>query len=367
MCGSRLPEFQPMSDGRRTGSNRGDPTTPVSGPSFLGLADEPTESATYLLEDDQSSAHWGRRVFVMLLLACVAVAGWHWRQPLREWAVRAVRPASIEPASVEPASVTPASGIQPAGTQAGSAPAANTQGETSYTTAPISTSGSEVAGSMANATSVNEIAAPAGASQPQSQQSKTPVPAEGNAQQANPVQSTNPGQPTTAPQPQPSADATSANVSGANVSAANVPAANVPAVNVSARKDETSPSTGAPEQVTAKKSPNVEIPGQPAVVPGQGLETEGEKYLYGSGVPANCAHAQKSLLAAAQQSNSKAESVLGTMYATGHCVTRDLPLAYSWFAKAMQQEPTNARVERDLLMVWNQMTPDERQLAIHHK
>jgi len=71
------------------------------------------------------------------------------------------------------------------------------------------------------------------------------------------------------------------------------------------------------------------------------------------------------LIAAAGGSSAKAESVLGTMYATGHCVARDLPLAYRWFVKAVQREPGNSRFERDLQLLWNQMTPDERQIATH--
>ena len=86
--------------------------------------------------------------------------------------------------------------------------------------------------------------------------------------------------------------------------------------------------------------------------------------MYGNGVPQNCARAQKNLLAAAARSNAKAQSVLGTMYATGHCATRDLPAAYHWFARALHQDPSNARIEEDLKVLWGQMTPEERQAAL---
>jgi TPR repeat protein len=52
------------------------------------------------------------------------------------------------------------------------------------------------------------------------------------------------------------------------------------------------------------------------------------------------------------------------MYATGHCVTRDLPTAYRWFARALRQDPANKRVQQDLEVLWRQMTPDERQAAL---
>jgi len=97
------------------------------------------------------------------------------------------------------------------------------------------------------------------------------------------------------------------------------------------------------------------------------LEAEGEKYLYGNGVPENCARARKNLLAAAQRSNAKAENVLGTMYATGHCATRDLPTAYRWFGRSLQKDPGNTRIEQDLKVLWNQMTPDEQKLALRYE
>jgi cytoskeletal protein RodZ len=95
----------------------------------------------------------------------------------------------------------------------------------------------------------------------------------------------------------------------------------------------------------------------------EALEAQGEDYLYGHGVHADCGRAGKSLLAAAAQSSVKAQSVLGTMYATGHCVTRDVPVAYRWFARASRQEPRNVRIQHDLEVLWQQMTPEEREVA----
>ena len=92
-------------------------------------------------------------------------------------------------------------------------------------------------------------------------------------------------------------------------------------------------------------------------------EAEGEKYLYGTGVPQNCSHALQGLTLAAERTNAKAEGVLGTMYATGHCVNPSLPMAYRWFAKALQQDPANTRIERQMQVLWERMTPDERRVA----
>jgi TPR repeat protein len=88
-----------------------------------------------------------------------------------------------------------------------------------------------------------------------------------------------------------------------------------------------------------------------------------EKYLYGEGVPQDCSRAVGLIKPAASSANPKAQSMLGTMYATGHCVPRDLPTSYRYFALALRQEPRNQWVEKDMEMVWNQMNPSEKQLA----
>ena len=94
---------------------------------------------------------------------------------------------------------------------------------------------------------------------------------------------------------------------------------------------------------------------------------KGEAYLYGRGAPKNCDEAVKYLKTASAQSNAKARSTFGTMYATGHCVPRDLPTSYLWFALALRADPNNQILEKDLSAIWNQMTPPERQLATRMK
>jgi TPR repeat protein len=92
-----------------------------------------------------------------------------------------------------------------------------------------------------------------------------------------------------------------------------------------------------------------------------------EAYLYGRGAAQNCDEAVKNLKDASAKSNAKARSTFGTMYATGHCVPRDLPTSYLWFALALRVDPNNQILEKDLTAVWNQMTPPERQMASRMK
>jgi len=124
------------------------------------------------------------------------------------------------------------------------------------------------------------------------------------------------------------------------------------------------PEKRAPSRTLPKAS---NLPVSSAVDTGDAAFRKGEAYLYGRGVPENCDEAVKYLKAASAKSNAKARSAFGTMYATGHCVPRDLPTSYSWFALALRADPSNQILEKDLSAVWNQMTPPERQMATKMK
>jgi TPR repeat protein len=121
-----------------------------------------------------------------------------------------------------------------------------------------------------------------------------------------------------------------------------------------------------PAPAAPTKTPNAATP-QPAPAPtssaDDALVATGEKYLCGDGTAENCTLAEKNLRAAAAHSNTRALSMLGAMYATGHCANRDLPTAYKYFAKALHQDPSNGRIQRDLEVLWRQMNANERQAA----
>jgi TPR repeat protein len=128
----------------------------------------------------------------------------------------------------------------------------------------------------------------------------------------------------------------------------------------------------APKKVAAKHEPAVaaaaasRMPAAEADT-GDASFRKAEAYLYGRGAAQNCDEAVKNLKAASAKSNAKARSTFGTMYATGHCVPRDLPTSYLWFALALRADPNNQILEKDLTAVWNQMTPPERQMAARMK
>ncbi len=131
------------------------------------------------------------------------------------------------------------------------------------------------------------------------------------------------------------------------------------------------PSPSIPENEQPKPSfrkprviaqPKAVLPVAPS--PAENLTTVGQRYLDGDGVAQDCALARKNLLASAERSSARAQSLLGAMYTTGRCAPRDLPTAYRWFAKSLHNAPNDAQVAANLEQVWKKMTPSERQLAL---
>jgi len=344
MCGAKLPP--PPREAETAPALQDEPVPvkspakPVSGPSFLGLADEPADPVSYLLEDEPTGGGRSRYVIFAVFLIGAAAAGWYWRQDLRAMASRF---AGGQPStqSQQNNSLAPA-------------PAAASSSETQ--TAPSATS---AVASPAPSTDSNQPATPStplastNAAPPAAQPQQAPAP---NSAPATPAASTSAAPSESSPAPDASASPTPENAPPAKAAAKADTSA-----DDTADAQETPPAAKPKAAVkAAKSSPEQE----PASSESDALETQGEKYLYGSGVLANCTLAQKSLLAAAERSNTKAQSVLGTMYATGHCATRDLPLAYRWFARALHQDPNNTRIQDDLKVLWSQMSADERQLAL---
>lgn len=287
---------------------------PVSGPSFLGLGDEDSRDLDYLLEDEPPRGH-GRLYFALLLLVISAgLLAWHWQRDGYPWAGLIQKPAVSTP----PVTAAPAPPPQ------ASTPPAVIPVEPTANPAPPET-------------------------QPTSAAAKQPAASETSAANAGPA--AKPAEPTT----QPSED------TGAGEAAGKIPAAESPQTTAA---ESTEPERKEAPAATAKKSAPKPSPVAPAATFEDRLVADGERYLYGRGVPEDCERAQRNLQIAARQSNAKAQTLLGAMYATGHCVGRDLPSAYRWFAKALHGDPGNSRVQRDLEVLWKQMTPEERLLAM---
>ncbi len=354
MCGAKLPPPPPPppSEPNITREPEPIPTASVeepirrvSGPSFLGLADEPTSSVTYLLQDDLSESHWGRTVVLILVLGALGFAGWHWRSNVRDYVSSrlAQKPNNNQ---AEQAS-------NPAGPQSDSS--SETAGQSPTTISPVDNNPSTQTPPALTPNGVSTPPAPNAASSTAPTQNSP-------ANAANSQAASAPASPAPNSQPAPGTQAKT-NAAAAPGETAADPGTRGGADTVASTDAE----TPAPAATTKRAKPKVKEPTQTDdTSAADALEIQGERYLYGTGVPVSCDRAQRSLQAAADQGSAKADSVLGTMYATGHCVNRDSPLAYRWFARALQQDPSNTRLERDLQVLWNQMTPDERQIAMRH-
>jgi len=328
MCGAPLlpPQAVPARAPERTR------VSSVGGPSFLGLGDERSNDLDYLLDEEPPRGH-GRLYLALLLLAISGgLLAWHWQRDGYPWAGLISGSASNH----APVSSLPA---QAASTAPDTQPTGNaTPPETQL---PLQ---------AATPPAVGETAQPPATEPPRdSSPSANPVAAVKPPEQIS--QSTTGSSPrdsTTRPPTTPSAD------SGAPEATESSPVKETPAPAPAREAD-------APirKPAAAKPSPTI----SPAS-PDDRLVDEGEKYLYGRGVRSDCALAQRNLLIGARDANPKAQTLLGAMYATGHCVNRDLPTAYRWFAKALHGDPSNSRVQRDLEVLWKQMTPEERQLTM---
>jgi len=202
----------------------------------------------------------------------------------------------------------------------------------------------------ANSTSPTQAATAAAASEP----SITPInPAEG-----------------TSPPPASSAATPSTTASTASPDPAAAAAAQPSEAHDSA-KEETHDKATAPAAETATAPPAPPKPkpvAKPAPKPAPKATDPvvvGENYLYGSkGFPQNCERGLHYVKPAADQSNPKAMITMGALYATGHCLSRDLPTAYRFFALALRGDPENAALRQNTERVWQQMTAEERKQAI---
>lgn len=291
---------------------------PVSGPSFLGLAEEPRSNVDYLLEDEEAhTSHWRLYAALALLLLAGAVLWMRWQKNGYPWAPPSTAVAPSVPAPSESQAPPPA--------------------------AESNTTSMDQEKEQA-ATSVPPAGAPV-ASESASSSKTVPSP---NAEETVEKSAKDPSQ----------GEAGALGPRAANAAAANGQAgpASEPAADQLAASGKMAAKPASPSAQ--------DTPAPAAMSADDKLAADGEKYLYGNGVPENCGLAMRNLSRAAGHSNPKAEGLLGAMYATGHCATRDLPTAYRWFALALRHDESNGRIQQDLEVLWKQMDSVERQRAI---
>lgn len=85
-----------------------------------------------------------------------------------------------------------------------------------------------------------------------------------------------------------------------------------------------------------------------------------QRYLQGRGVRQNCQQGLLYLNAATKQNDPQAAVQMAALYASGHCVPQDRVQAYRWFTSANDLQPSNRWIEKNLNLLWADMTSAER-------
>jgi len=298
--------------------------TTISGPSFLGLTDSSSsDESSYLLQDDapRSSGGWFLTIVILIILGIV---GW------LEWPK--IKSGEIHIPYLDKLISQANSDSTPAPKQKAVDQADNSD-EKLMTNDPTLKDQNLDSKAAENKPAENGAAA---ASSPN-----------GSASSTGTANSSAPSPPTATNQ---NSDATKSADAKAAASDSDQEAKAV------------SPDKPAPSPKSANTKPSArtaKTAGGPDPSQNQNLLL-GEQYLYGRGVPQNCNQALKYFRSAAEQENAPAMSHLGAMYASGNCVTMNRVTAYTWLAKAQNADPSNHWRERNMNMLWRDMTPQER-------
>jgi len=305
------------SNGNAEAEKYGPSAENVHGPSFLGLSEDPKTEFHYLYEDEPPRSYAGLIFLVILLAAIGGASYWQWKHhgfPFNRFGTAA--PSAQQSAS--PSEVAPA----------------QSQDQQTHIDRPMTGAGDV----LPTQPDQNKPPDTNKNSEGQSHEGQTP-----SAQGATP---------TGAPEGEQPARAETTPEKPAEEARATPP----PSATTSPKKPNRTPAKPAAKAATPPPAPKTSADAE--------LEATGERYLYGTGgTPQNCVKAESSLRTAAMHGSAKAQAVLGTMYYTGHCVGRDLPTAYRWFARALRQDPGNSTLSSDLQVLWRQMSAQERQLA----
>jgi hypothetical protein len=332
MCGRPLVETRPEQPSSAP-AHESEPASPA--PAYTGglfnlgaLADKPSRNLDYLLEDDEEHKSNKGLIFLTLIaLALVVGLGWlRWRDGGFPFLKSLTATSQPKP--------TPA---QDSSTPQPSAPSSDQQ-----TPAPSASSPSITLEPETPAPSSSALASP-----PATTPSTAPATSSATPTATAPAGSS--------PDPNAAAPSSAAPAAGHDSTGEE-------------KSEKTSPpaseAAAAPPAARAKPKPVAKAAPKPAAKATDPVVI-GERYLYGrEGFPQNCERGLHYVKPAADQSNPKAMITMGALYATGHCLSRDLPTAYRFFALALRGDPENGPLRQNAEMVWKQMTAEERKQAI---
>jgi len=331
---------------------REEPVSPISGPSFLGLSSDPTATGDYLLMEEEPRRGGAFRFLMFLAIIALIVVG------ALEW--RAIRKMVADQSAR----------LQSSPTTEQAPPAAS-----SDATPPAITDGQPPA--TPPGTTTAQPATPNQDFQQQHPLVEMDLPAAGQAQsQPQPQQAAQPGQAAAIPpanqslptqqsaQPAPTNPPPASGSSSQPQAAPEGPtAATKPGNGARVQRASETPGKALTASLPAKQ---VQEPPKEKLDPAKDLSVvAAEKYLYGPS--RNCTAARSLLEQAAGRQNPSAMSHLGAMYATGQCVSANKTLAYIWFSRAYEANPENQWLEKNLTMLWRDMSSSERQVVLKAK
>jgi len=338
--------------------------TSISGPSFLGLGDQTSAPEfSYLLEDEPSRGP-GRILLALVIILALAGLGW-WqvqRHGGNAWLISVLRNPKQLMQKGNAEDGVPADRLN----RSKAALEDSTTNPNATREAILQVEGDKLVPKQGESLDIKKSDLQTSASQSDgssSVDSQDGQPGKVNAEQAVRKQPSSEDQPSDSKSPK-------------NTEAA----FRKSAVGESASAKSKTPRSGA-EQATSGESGDEEAASEPDTRPVEAKKLAAktqqaarspedsnvliaQKYLYGQGVRQDCNRALTLLRPAADSSSVKARTLLGAMYATGHCVPQNLPSSYHWFALALREDPNNIWVSRNLQSIWNQMSDSEKQTAM---
>jgi hypothetical protein len=356
-----------------------EPTTEVSGPSFLGLG---ATSSGYLF-DNQPRRSYGRAFVLLFLVAVLGVLGFlEWR-------------ASQNGESTNPIDVLHLK-----------LPKKKGQGQvevlpqTANAPAPSASNSDNAADASSGTNGKPDLIAEPNQSAAQKQQPNQPtesnIPPSSGSQPSQVGSSAtssppaNVGQSQAPPAKQPTASQTSAETP-TEVAKSSPPAQPTP--KPSAREEASTPSARSTKPSAAAAAAPSDTPAEDASLNGGAFELQkgvaagdtemgrmwlwkalgkgngqapvllADMYAQGRGVPKDCEQAMLLLNSAAKKPNVRARSKLGSMYATGECVPQDKVKAFKWMSAALEINPGSEWLTKNRDTLLKEMTPAERQRA----
>ncbi len=307
----------------------------ITGPSFLGLGNDPENEGEYLLEDESGSGAGLRRLILLVVLAAiVGLIFMQWRSSLK---------ANPKAPELSPSA----------------APARQGQ-----SVAPISPSppGQKAAGQEQSTLDSGTVSADSTRSDKRASGSDSGK----NSQTDTLARADDPGLLPNAADRNPAEGGNASDESKPNTAAK--PSEPSKASDDAKPKDPNDPATSATNGGKADSSKSSAVVDTATVYPSAPVRPSAallraQQFLQGRGVPQNCEQGLIYLRAAAQRNEPAAAVQMGALYSAGHCVKQDRVMAYRWFNSAHELQPANQWIQKSMDQLWAQMSQQERRLS----